>query len=88
MNPLSARLEIELGDSTLDYADIMDSVREYKRSRVSASGKNGTVTIAVEADDPRALLASLNGMLKQLRIISSVGAAIKIDKAHGKKTGK
>ncbi len=88
MNPLSARLEIELGDSTLDYADIMDSVREYKRSRISASGKNGTVTITVEAEDPRALLASLNGMLKQLRIISSVGAAIRIEKTSGKKIGK
>ena len=48
----------------------------YKRSSVKISGNKDSMEIAIKADDPRALLASANSVLKQLRIISEVDSLL------------
>ncbi len=61
-----------MGKGAKDYLSVMDKELEYKRSRVMVKESKGSIVITVEADDPRALLASLNGALKQLRVVSNV----------------
>ena len=71
-----AVLKIEIGKNAKDYLDIIDKGIDYKRSRTRMTGGRGTITIEITAEDSRALIASMNGALKQLRIVSSVDAGL------------
>jgi tRNA threonylcarbamoyladenosine modification (KEOPS) complex Pcc1 subunit len=66
-----AVLRIEM-ENAKDYLGIIDKKIDYKRSKVRITGDSKSITIEVSATDSRALLASLNGALKQLRIVSNV----------------
>ncbi len=73
---LSATLEIKLGEGAHDYSELVDSLKGFRHSTIKTTGKKDSVVITVEAESPKVLLSSLNAMLKQLRIVSSVGSAI------------
>ncbi len=66
-----AVLRIEM-ENAKDYLGVIEKKIDYKRSTVRITGDSKSITIEVRAEDPRALLASLNGALKQLRIASNV----------------
>ena len=68
----SAKLRIELGKSAKGHFRILDKKDVYKRSKVKYRSSNGALEITVTASDPVALVSSLNGVLKQLRIITTV----------------
>jgi tRNA threonylcarbamoyladenosine modification (KEOPS) complex Pcc1 subunit len=50
----------------------MDKRADYKRSKVRYRSGKGAIEITVTASDPVALLASLTGAIKQLRIIAGI----------------
>lgn len=50
----------------------MDKGIRFKRSKVSAKPVKGGMEITINSDDTIALIASMNSMLKQFRVISSV----------------
>jgi tRNA threonylcarbamoyladenosine modification (KEOPS) complex Pcc1 subunit len=50
----------------------MDKRADYKRSKVHYKQGKGAIEITVTASDPVALLASLTGAIKQLRIIAGI----------------
>lgn len=72
----SAEITIKVGRDGKDYIDITDKRIAYKRSRIAISSSGETISIKVDAEDPRALFASMNSILKQFRIISSVDEMI------------
>lgn len=67
----SANLELNLGEKAKDYLKIMDKKISYKRSSVSVKRKGNLLFVKISADDPVALIASLNSVLKQVRIIGN-----------------
>ncbi len=69
---LSATVRIEIGKHARDYVKVMDKGIDYKRSKISVSADKNAILITVKAHDHVAMFATLNGALKQLRIISSV----------------
>jgi tRNA threonylcarbamoyladenosine modification (KEOPS) complex Pcc1 subunit len=68
----SAVIKLNLGERSEDYVAIVDKDIDYKRSRVTARKGRGSLIINIEAEDQVALFASMNSMLKQLRIIGNV----------------
>lgn len=71
-----AVLRIEVGKNAKEYLGVIDKRIDYRRSRVRITGSRSTIIIEVTAEDTRALLASMNGALKQLRIVSNVDAEL------------
>ncbi len=71
-----AVLTIEAGKGAKRYMAVIGNERGHRRSKVRMAERSGTITIEVDAEDVRALLGSLNGALKQLRVVSSVDAAL------------
>lgn len=69
---LSASLKIGLGKGAEDCIRLLDKGVRYKRSSVKYRSGKGVLEIRVTAQDPVALVSSLNSALKQLRIITSV----------------
>lgn len=66
-----ASLTLELDKRAEDYIKIIDKKRAYKRSSVIAKRKGNTIIVEIKADDPIALIASLNSFLKQVKIIGN-----------------
>ena len=66
-----ATLTLELDKKAEDYIKILDKKRTYKRSSVVAKRKGDTILVEINAEDPIALIASLNSFLKQVRIIGN-----------------
>ncbi|MGC8662675.1 MAG: KEOPS complex subunit Pcc1 [Candidatus Micrarchaeia archaeon] len=77
---MKALLIIDVGKDAKNFIKIMDKSEEYKRSRTNINEKGGKISIEVESSDAVAMLASLNSVLKQLRVIS--GVANTIDSFH------
>ncbi|HUB92755.1 MAG TPA: KEOPS complex subunit Pcc1 [Candidatus Saccharimonadales bacterium] len=48
----------------------------YKRSKVMISRKGEEISAVIEADDSRALLASAQSLLKQIRVVNGVDKMI------------
>lgn len=71
-----ATIRLELGDKSDDYIKVMDKSIEYKKSSVSARKDGSSVLITVEGEDQVALFASMNSVLKQLRIIGNADKKI------------
>lgn len=72
-----AQLTIDLGKDAKSFLRVMDKDIEFKRSNVKTTAKGNKITINIVADDSTALVASMNSMLKQMRVISEVKDAIK-----------
>ncbi len=59
-----------------DYARVIDSKIGYKHSKVSAKVGPKGLMITVDADDQVSLFATMNSVLKQLRIIGNIDKRI------------
>jgi tRNA threonylcarbamoyladenosine modification (KEOPS) complex Pcc1 subunit len=64
-------MSLEL-DNAKDYIDVMESKLNYKRSDVKVSIKGNELDITINAKDNVALLASMQSVLKRIRIISNI----------------
>ena len=73
-------MRIMTGNDPKDYIEIIGKSMTYKRSRVSLSRKGREVHAVVDADDSRAMLASLQSLTKQLKVVESVGSLLKVNK--------
>ncbi|MDE1850748.1 MAG: hypothetical protein KGH54_03070 [Candidatus Micrarchaeota archaeon] len=67
----SASVKLELGKEAKEYFVLLDKKLNYKRSKVSVKLSKNTLIIQVRANDPVALVASINSVLKQIRIIGN-----------------
>lgn len=81
-----AIIKIKLGKDPKDYIEIIGKSTTYKRSRIRMSRKGEEISALVEAKDSRALLASMQSLLKQLRVVAGVDSML--DELSGKKTDK
>ena len=64
-------MKLDLGKKAKFYTELLDKKINYKRSRVSVKRASNILTVEVKADDPVALVASMNSVLKQIRIIGN-----------------
>ncbi len=71
----TAELRIGLGDEE-KYIRILDKNIKYKRGNVEIKNLDG-ILVRIKAQDPTALVASLNSVIKQLRVIESVSKVVK-----------
>ncbi|MDE1762158.1 MAG: hypothetical protein KGH59_03935 [Candidatus Micrarchaeota archaeon] len=62
---------MDLGERAKDYFAVMDKKLSYKRSSVAIKRRGQEIIVAIEAKDPIALVASLNSVIKQVRIIGN-----------------
>ena len=69
----SAELKLNLGDNCDDIYKILDKGIKFKRSNIRFEKSKNSITINVEAQDQIALIAAINSVLKQIRIISDAG---------------
>lgn len=67
-----ANITINVGKDPKDYIDIIGKSITYKRSNISLSQKGKEIKVVIEAKDSRALLASMQSLMKQFRIINNV----------------
>ncbi len=70
-------ISIDVGDDPNGVISLMNKDVEYKRSQNKIVNEKGAIRVYVEADDPVALISSMSGMLKQIRVISEVKALVK-----------
>ena len=67
----NANVRLNLGKRAREYFKLLDKGIIYKRSRLKIRADPQTISIEIEAEDPIALIASLNSVLRQLRIIGN-----------------
>jgi len=65
-------MTLKLGPKAKEYYKVIEKHLEYRRSTVDCTLHNDAIKIEVEASDPVALVSSLNGVLKQLRVVGEV----------------
>lgn len=75
-------ISIDLGDNPKEIISLMNKDIYYKRSKNKIRLENSSVHIDIEADDPVALVSSMSGVLKQIRIISEVNALVKEERKN------
>lgn len=68
----NASITIDIGKNPKDYIDVIGASITYKRSRVKISQNGNLIKAEIDADDSRALLASIGSITKQFRIIGNV----------------
>ncbi len=67
-----ALMQMEIGKDSKVHIEIIGKAMAYKRSNVRLSRKEGRISAVVDAEDTRAMLASMQSILKQIRVIDSV----------------
>ena len=67
----TASIVLDLGEKSEDYIKIMDKRIDFKRSKASVKRNGSKIAISVRAEDPVALVSSINSFLKQVRIIGN-----------------
>ncbi len=75
-----AEINIYIGNDYKEIVSLTDKGVKFKRSSVNVSEKSGYIRIEVRADDATALLASVNSVLKQIRIINEIKSFVKEEK--------
>lgn len=55
----------------LDYSDILDIRSRYKRSSISVKEGESAIEFKISADDPVALRASVNAVMRGIEIIEN-----------------
>ncbi|MGC8699716.1 MAG: KEOPS complex subunit Pcc1 [Candidatus Micrarchaeia archaeon] len=73
---MKALLEIYLGKDAKNYIKIMDMPKDYKRSKIRIKEEKGKISIEIDSNDAVAMIASLNSIIKQFRVISSIGKVV------------
>lgn len=68
----TANITINIGKDPKDYIDVIGKSASYKRSKVKISQKGNQIMTVIEAQDSRALLASIGSVMKQLRIVNNI----------------
>ncbi len=68
----SASLKVTSNSKILEALDLP----HYKRSKVAVKGSKGSIAFEIESEDVVALVATLSSIVKQLRVISSVGSLV------------
>lgn len=71
-----ASIKINIGKNPKDYIQIIGKSTAYKRSTVKLSQKGGEINALIQADDSRAMLASMQSLLKQIRVVNGVDQMI------------
>jgi tRNA threonylcarbamoyladenosine modification (KEOPS) complex Pcc1 subunit len=77
---------MNLGKNAKDVVRILGKEGGRKRSTIEYKSGKGTLEIRVTASDPVALVSSLNGALKQLRVVTSVDRTVSRLISKGGKT--
>ena len=67
-----ASIRLSLGKRANDYFKVMDKNVPFKRSSAKISRKGGEININIEANDPVALISTINSFMKQIRVIGDV----------------
>ena len=67
----SASIKLNLGKNAKEYFQLLDKRINYKRSRLKISSSGDTIHMEIQAQDPVALIASINSILKQFRIMGN-----------------
>jgi tRNA threonylcarbamoyladenosine modification (KEOPS) complex Pcc1 subunit len=70
MERYKAKINIYIGNESKIIVSLMDREIKYKRSRITVKRHGGAIDITVHADDPVALISSINSVIKQLRVIT------------------
>jgi hypothetical protein len=74
---LKATLMIDLGKKSPDeYIAAIGRDIRHARNGTYIIGQGNTIVVRVEADEIGAMLASLNGALKRLRVVAGVEAGL------------
>lgn len=71
----SAVLRIQKGDPSLDYKSLLGASRAYKRSSMSVRESAREITFTIEASDATALRASVNSVLRDIKIVEGAATA-------------
>ncbi len=82
----NAKMIINLGKDPEICARIMGGHASGKRSSRTVIHKGRQITVSIEARDSRALLASMQGVMKQLVILDNASGMLAVK--TGKKTAK
>ncbi len=71
-------MKIDMGSAKepKEYIKIMDKPQSHERSRTEIKKSGNSLVIRISAKDAHSLMASLNSVAKQLRIISNTSALI------------
>ncbi|MEM3839193.1 MAG: hypothetical protein QXF01_01285 [Candidatus Micrarchaeaceae archaeon] len=71
-----ALLRIQMERDAKDYLGVIDTTLNYKSGKVEISGKGKVITVRASAQDAKSLLASINGALKQMRVVSNIDSEL------------
>lgn len=71
-----ANLRLELGANSKDYIGVLDNPK-LSGVTVRSKGRGTFIEMDIEADDSKALISAVGIMLKQLKVVESVGTLIK-----------
>lgn len=69
-----ARIAISKKEGSPSYAKIIGKPHAYKRSSISIREGPKSFYVEIQANDPVALRASMNAMMRQIQVIESVTA--------------
>jgi tRNA threonylcarbamoyladenosine modification (KEOPS) complex Pcc1 subunit len=70
------KIEMDKEKVPKDYIKIMDKPKGYERSGIEVKALRKSLVININAKDAHALIATLNSVVKQLRVISSTNTLI------------
>ncbi len=71
----SAILHLSKKDTSLSYKELLASPRSYKRSSIEVKESKGGVTFTVTAADVTALRASINSVLRDIKVVEGAATA-------------
>ncbi len=57
----------------IEYKGVIGGYKAYRRSSISTKEDKASISISIAADDATALRASLNSIMRDIRIIESTG---------------
>lgn len=75
MSSYSAVLAVRKRAPGLDYGRLLSGSRDYKRSSMRLKESKESVNLTVEADDATALRATLNSVLRDIKVIEAAATA-------------
>ncbi|MDE1822879.1 MAG: hypothetical protein KGI00_02015 [Candidatus Micrarchaeota archaeon] len=70
-----ANIRLELGSNSKDYVEVLDKPK-LSGVTVRSRGRNRSIEMEIEAADSGALISAVGIMLKQLKVVESVGSLI------------
>ncbi len=71
----SAILRVPKKDAELSYKGLLSNPHSYKRSSISAKESGAAITFTVTASDVTALRASVNAVLRDIKVVEEATSA-------------